>query len=91
MSNFIGENIVKYRKINGISQNYLAKRIGISQQGLFKIEKGLVSPRAETLEKIIVALCLTPNQLFGTETITEDNSSIIYKLKNKEEWRNYNE
>ena len=81
MNKNIGENIVKCRKINGMSQGYLAKRIGITSQGLLKIEKGIVSPRAETLEKIMLALCVTPNQLFGIERITEDNSSIVEKLR----------
>jgi Predicted transcriptional regulator with C-terminal CBS domains len=77
----IGENIVKCRKVNGISQGYLAKRVGISSQGLLKIEKGIVSPRVDTLEKIMYALCITPNQLFGIEQITEDNISIVEKLR----------
>ena len=81
MSNNIGENIAKYRKLNGISQKYLAKKISISAQGLLKIEKGIVSPRAATLEKIMLALCITPNQLFGLERITDENSNIIEKLK----------
>ena len=71
MSCNVGENIATYRKIKGISQKYLADRIGISSQGLYKIEKGLVSPRAVTLEKIMLVLCITPNQLFGVERITE--------------------
>ena len=78
----IGDNIVEYRRLNGISQKYLAEKIGVSTQGLYKIEKGLASPRAETLEKIMTILCITPNQLFGIEPITTDNSSIIEKLRN---------
>ena len=81
MDENIGENIVKFRKINGISQGYLAKRIGISSQGLLKIEKGIVSPRAVTLAKIIDVLGITPNQIFGLEQITEENSNIIERLK----------
>jgi Predicted transcriptional regulator with C-terminal CBS domains len=81
MSKNVGENIIKCRKINGISQTYLANRVGISKQGLFKIEKGIVSPRAETIEKIMEALCITPNQLFGMEQITEDNTSLVEKLR----------
>ena len=81
MSKNIGENIVRCRKINGISQTYLAKKVGMSSQGLLKIEKGMVSPRAETLEKIMLALCVSPNQLFGVELITETNSSIARKLQ----------
>ena len=81
MSENIGENIAKFRKINGISQGYLAKRVGISSQGLLKIEKGIVSPRAVTLAKIIDVLGITPNQIFGLEQITEENSNIIERLK----------
>jgi len=81
MNEMVGDNISKYRRLNGISQKYLAERIGISPQGLYKIEKGIVSPRAATLERIMLALCITPNQIFGIERITEDNSSIIEKLR----------
>ena len=85
MSKHIGENIAKCRKLNGISQNYLARRVGISSQGLLKIEKGKVSPKADTLEKIMHALCVTPNQIFGKEQITEDNISIVDKLRRLQE------
>ena len=77
----IGKNIVKCREINGMSQQYLAKKVGISAQGLLKIENGIVSPRVATLEKIMFVLCITPNQLFGLEQITEANSSIVGKLR----------
>lgn len=53
MSQAIGENIVKYRKLNGISQKYLASKIGITSQGLLKIEKGTVSQRAEKIEDVV--------------------------------------
>ena len=77
----VGDSIVRYRKINGMSQKYLATRIGISPQGLLKIEKGQVSPKAETIEKIMAVLCITPNQLFGLDEINEENSDILSKLK----------
>jgi len=82
----VGENIRRYRQLNGMSQKYMAAKIGISVQGLLKIEKGKVSPKARTLEKIVELLCITPNQLFGVEEINEDNSSILYRLRqiNKE-------
>ena len=81
MENTLGYNIVRYRKINGISQKYLASAIGMSQQGLLKIEKGMASPTARTLEKIIGVLCITPNQLFGVEQITEENANILGRLQ----------
>jgi Predicted transcriptional regulators len=90
MSGNIGENIVKCRKLNGMSQCYLAKRIGLSSQGLFKIEKGLVSPRVATLEKIMIVLSITPNQIFGIERIDEEDNDLfidkpIIKTKEKRE------
>ena len=81
MESIIGKNIVKYRKMNGISQKYLAAKIGISSQGLLKIEKGITSPNAKTIDKIVNTLCITPNQLFGIEEITEDNSDMIKLIK----------
>ena len=81
MKNEIGANIVKYRKLNGISQKYLANKIGISSQGLLKIEKGISSPNAKTIRKIVDVLCITPNQLFGMEEITEENSNLVAILK----------
>jgi Predicted transcriptional regulator with C-terminal CBS domains len=77
----IGEKIVKYRKANGISQTYLASKIGISNQGLLKIEKGHTSPRTDTVRKILDALCITPNQLFGTEEINEESLDVLARLR----------
>jgi Predicted transcriptional regulators len=76
-----GQNLVKYRKLNGLSQKYTAKILGISVQGLWKIEKGATSPSGETLAKIVDVLGITPNQLFGIESITEENSNILRKIK----------
>ena len=83
MNNEIGASIVKYRKINGMSQKFLAKELGLSSQGLLKIEKGIVNPRSNTVAKICEILCITPNQLFGLENI-EDNRSLIERLKRME-------
>ena len=81
MEHVIGLNIRKYRKLNGMSQKYLADKIGLSPQGLLKIEKGRVSPRGRTIEKVVETLCVTPNQLFGVEEMDWDNISILGRLK----------
>jgi Predicted transcriptional regulators len=80
MNKRMGDIIIEYRKLNGMSQKYLASQIGISTQGLLKIEKGISSPNAKTIEKIVEVLCITPNQLFGLENI-EDNRSLIDRLR----------
>ncbi len=65
--NMIGSNIIKYRRKRAISQKELASLIDMTPQSLLKVEKGLVNPKADTLEKIMEALRITPNQLFGAE------------------------
>ena len=85
MSTIIGDNIAKYRKLNGMSQKHLANVVGISQQGLWKIEKGVASPTAGTIEKFVAVLCVTPNQLFGLEQMEESNISILARIKQEEE------
>ena len=81
MSKGIGDVILEYRKLNGISQKYLASQIGISTQGLLKIEKGISSPNAKTIEKIVEVLCITPNQLFGLEQVDASNFNILARLR----------
>jgi len=81
MSKGIGNIIFEYRKLNGMSQKYLASQIGISTQGLLKIEKGISSPNAKTIEKIVEVLCITPNQLFGLEQINESDFNILARLR----------
>ena len=79
--NVVGENIRTSRRINGMTQKHLASKLGISVQGLNKIERGKTSPRVATLEKVIDVLCITPNQLFGIEQITEENTSLVERLR----------
>lgn len=69
------------KRLNGMSQKYLAKMVGLSSQGLLKIEKRTVSPEISIIEKICDVLCITPNQLLGIEQITKENSSFIERLK----------
>ena len=81
MNKRIGDTILEYRKLNGMSQKYLASQIGISTQGLLKIEKGISSPNAKTIEKIVEVLCITPNQLFGLEQMDTSNFNILARLR----------
>lgn len=71
MSNHIGENIVIIRKKKKISQKSLAKAVGITPQSLLKIEKGHVNPKSETLEKIMQALDISANELYGNEETSD--------------------
>jgi predicted transcriptional regulator len=50
------EEIRKLRKLAGLTQGELAKRAGVSQALIARIESGQVDPRLSTLRKIITAL-----------------------------------
>lgn len=63
--NKIGQNILKIRKEKKLSQKKLAKLVGINVQNLLRIEKGEADPKSGTLEKIMEALEITPNELWG--------------------------
>ena len=81
MERIIGKNILKSREMSGLTRKFLAEKAGISMQGLLKIERGLTAPNADTLMKIMDILALTPNQLFGLEEITAENSGYISTIK----------
>lgn len=53
----IAQNIRKYRKKKGVSQDKLSKIAGVTYNTIIKIESGATSnPRVETLKQIADAL-----------------------------------
>ncbi len=60
----IGENIKKYRKIAGISQDMLSKKAILAFHTIAKIEAGSTpNPRIETVKRIADALGVTLDDL----------------------------
>ena len=51
----VGELIVAQRKLLGINQAELAKRLGVSASMVSQWEKGLRNPKPETLYKILLS------------------------------------
>lgn len=49
----MGLEIVRLRKQQGMTQGELAKKVGITQQAISKIEKGTQNPRYSTIAKIM--------------------------------------
>lgn len=70
----LGENLQTIRKARGMKQQELADQIGINMQSLSKIERGLNYPTFETLEKIMNALGITPNELLSGEWSHTDHA-----------------
>ncbi len=59
----VGENILYWRRLKGMKQEELAKKIGISPAALSNIENGSSKPDIERIEDIAEALGLDVNQL----------------------------
>lgn len=61
----VGENVRAWRERRSYGQTELAKLVGISPEGLFRIEKGQRQPRPTTLRKIAEALGIDVEVLNG--------------------------
>jgi transcriptional regulator with XRE-family HTH domain len=84
----IGEKIKRLRKRRGLTQEALAEIIGISSRNLSNIELGISFPKPETLEKMLVSLNSTTQELFNNnhiktnEELIKDITSLISLVKN---------
>ena len=74
----IGAAISKLRKTKGITQEELAKYVGVSAQAVSKWENGGV-PDTELLPKIADYFNISTDVLFGREHIGKDVSAAIYE------------
>lgn len=74
-----GENIQKYRENIGMSQAELAKRMGITQQLLWKYEnQRITNIPSERVQKAADILGVTPNDLFGrSDNLTEETAEML--------------
>ena len=65
----IARNIKKYRKQAGITQAFLAERVGVSHEFIRRIEskKGVKTFSVDTIWKISLALNINPGLLFDLD------------------------
>ena len=62
----LSENIKKYRKKAGLTQEALARRADVSYNTIIKLEsKGIKDPRIGTLKKLANALNISLDELVG--------------------------
>ena len=80
MNVVLGENLAKYRKKAGYSQEELADKLGVSRQAVSKWERGEASPDTENL----IAL----SRLYGVTL--DECTTILNKLKNLNNTKLYN-
>jgi len=78
----LAENMKKYRKILGLSQEKLAEKINTSPNYIAMIEVGRKFPSAGMLERIALALNVDTPELFTTNTVTfmPNNNKSVERL-----------
>lgn len=61
--NILCENLRQARKARGVTQDDMAKRLGIKQSAYSEIERGVGAPTLTTIEKLASALSVSPVEL----------------------------
>lgn len=75
-----GAIIAEKRKLLGISQEVLSEQVGISQESLSRMEKGLIAPRFERLQAFADALQCSIADLFREQGDTSERAATIEKI-----------
>ena len=75
----LAKNIKEYRRINGLSQDKLAEKAGISTPFVAMIEVSRKFPTPDILDKIAGALNIKTWQLFAVEPSPEDAMERLHR------------
>ena len=65
----LGQNIQNARRAQGLSQEALAEKIGVSRQALGKWEKDIALPGLDNLQAAAQVLGVSVDTLLGTEAV----------------------
>ena len=76
----IGENVRQCRDSKGLTQEELAEKLDFNCRSLSFIECGTNFVTADTLEKLCLALSVTPKQLFDFEFYPENPADMKKEL-----------
>ncbi len=91
LKKLLGKKVKQYRILRGLSQEKFSEMLNISQRTLSGIECGNNFLTAQTLEKIMEVLKISPDDLFHVEYLKEPKelinelTSTIKTLENDEE------
>ncbi len=86
----LGQRIKKLRQDRGYSQEQFAEKLGIATRTLCGIEIGKNFLKADTLEKILTSLDITPQELFminylqPKEVLVEEIINTVKSIKDRE-------
>lgn len=82
----VGERIKKIREQKGIKQKDLAEKLGISYVMLSQYERGVRTPKYKTVDKIALALDVTPFYLmYGENEPMLSITNVVKEFNNSTE------
>ena len=87
LNQIVANNIVKLRKITGLSQLELVALSNVTPEVLCNIEHAIGNPELRTLDKIADALEVPTSKGFSEEEITQFEEYLDRIRKNLEEWQ----
>ena len=79
----VSENIIKYRKIKGYTQDELAEAMGVSRQSVSKWENGESMPDINRIIKLAEYLDVSLDCLFDRENPVKTEQNIVAKQDKK--------
>lgn len=86
----VGDNIRRCRKEKGWTQARLAQELQVSQQMIGQFEKSKNPPKIETIEKIAVALSVSPIDLIGVEQWEKEKiAGLAKEVEQLEQFDNF--
>jgi transcriptional regulator with XRE-family HTH domain len=68
------ENVKFYRESRRLSQDYVSHELGLNQSQYSRRESGAITFDADEIDKLVRILEVTPDELFGHETIIFNNT-----------------
>ena len=80
--NVLANNIAYYRRLNGMTQEELAERVGVSPQAVSKWEQRINAPDVALLPELSGILGISIDELFGKRIEREP----VYELVDKVPW-----
>lgn len=78
----LGQNVRKFRKLEGLTQERLSERLGITQKHLSIIETGAQFASAGLIAKLCRELGVSPGMLFGGDMTSRQIAALQSMMHN---------
>ena len=75
----VGERLKAIRKMKGLSQRELAKRVGVTNSTISMIEKNGVSPSVSSLKKVLSGIPISIGDFFTMDVEDIESESVVYQ------------